>query len=67
MKQLVTCVDDRNLDDVKEGEEYIIDLDTVYGDSDGDWYGSLFTKGGDKIALGVSLRRFRSITNIKED
>ena len=67
MKQLVTCVDDRNIKDIKEGEEYIIDLDTVYGDSDGDWYGSVYTTGGYRIALGVSLKRFRSITNIKEN
>ena len=56
----VVCVSIREYrpDQIEEGKEYLIDIDTLHSDYDGDWYVMTYTK--DKTPVGnMKITHFR--------
>lgn len=61
----IECINERESDVIGEklikvGEQYKLDLMSVYGDNDGDWYGCIYDDNGNFIMSG-KLSHFKSL------
>ena len=61
LKQYVQCITERETCpfQVRKGYEYVLDLKSVYIDSDGDAYGRIFNLNGECIGY-MMLKHFSS-------
>lgn len=57
----VKCISERTSlpKQIKKGDDYVLDLRSVHMDSDGDAYGMIYTKYGEKIG-NMMLKHFCS-------
>ena len=63
--QKVVCIksaDPRQEQFGARGFMYYIDLNSLYGDSNGDWYADLYSLGFTKLGT-IKINRFRSMTH----
>lgn len=60
--KLVECISTRETcpDQIKVGEKYKLDIETIEGDQEGDWYGVIYTMNTNKVGR-VKLSHFKSI------
>lgn len=58
----VICISIReaNPDQIKINQQYKIDFEQAYGDSDGDWFVPVYTMTGDRLGV-MNLKHFRSL------
>lgn len=61
--QEVICINVRNLfqNQIEVGKTYYLETSSVYGDSDGDWYGKIYAdKDKEKYIGDLKLSHFKS-------
>lgn len=62
MMQKVVCINDNTLSGVlKGGKVYCIDLSSLYGDYEGDWYADVYTEKREKYLGHLLLKHFKSL------
>ena len=65
MTTIVECINEReNMSQIKKGEMYKFSHDSLYGDSDGEWYADIFTLDDKRIGQ-LKLSHFKGIRKIK--
>ena len=59
--QTVECISERNeLNILKIGQQYKVDLSTAHGDTDGDWYAVFYDMNGERLGY-FNLKHFKTI------
>lgn len=62
----IICINERKTisqeNQIEVGKEYYLDLSTVNGDFEGDWYGQIYADNKKEIYVGhLKLSHFRSV------
>lgn len=62
----VICINERKAisrqNQIEVGESYYLDLSTVNGDYEGDWYGNIYADDKKEVYIGhLKLSHFRSV------